>query len=232
MSFEGSNVNKNCPDCGGLGYIYVNKKEAKTCECVRRNNTVSMLAESKLPKKLRNLSLEDWNPKQNHKGEDLDQQQAAFKQKILVMLEKIYDSKRFPHQTLRFKNEDYSSLIFVGEKGSGKSLCLSVICQSAVNNGASVRYFDWYELISSLDRYTEDEEYRQIRDSFYNMDLIVVDNIDYKSEIRSNMVHHLRRFFNHRTNNEKMTILTSTNYSNKQSEITNLTSEAKTITLP
>ena len=166
-----------CEICDGKGYIKINAIEHRTCICVKNKDIYKRYKDSGIPKKLLKHSLEDWNLKQNTLGEDLSPSQVKLKEDAFVMLSKIYDNEKFPFVPAKSGDNIISSIIFSGSKNSGKSLCLSLLAKKAIENGASVKFYDWFDLCTTLERYDNKEELVNTADEFKDNDLICIDGL-------------------------------------------------------
>ena len=198
-----------CEKCNHNGYIHINSVEVVSCECVKKNDFNIKVRDAKIPKKLIKLTLEDWNLKQDRNGGDLSPNQVKNKEKSYLVLRELCDNKAFPRHPIVIDDEPRSSVIFHGPKGSGKTLCLSVLSKRALKYGGLVRFYDWYDLVAILDRYDNRTELDAVVYDFENCDLIAVDNVD-KIEIGNHAKNQLTRLFRKRTNNEMWTIISAT----------------------
>lgn len=188
-------MNKGCEKCEYRGYIYVDRVEVKSCECVKENAIKVEIAKSNIPKRLIKLGLEDWNIKQSAEGEDLPPDQQKKKEKIFKLLETLSDSPRFPFDPI----EESNSVIFYGNQNSGKTLCLTILCKAAIKRGAMVRFYDWYDLVATLERFDNKENLEEILYLFENCDLIAIDGIE-KSDFGNQAKNQLNRIIRKRLN--------------------------------
>jgi DNA replication protein DnaC len=200
---------KGCKNCNYQGFVQVNDHESESCDCIKRNDFKLKIIEAKIPKKLIKLTLEDWNLKQNPNGDDLSPNQIKNKEKAYYLLRSLCDDKSFPRSAISIDGEHTSSVIFSGPKGSGKTLCLSVLAKRALKHGGTVRFYDWYDLTATLDRYDNRNELDSVVYDFENCDLIAIDNVD-KIEIGNHAKNQLTRLFRKRTNNEMWTVISAT----------------------
>ena len=100
-------------------------------------------------------------------------------------------------------------MIFAGNKNSGKSLCLSLLAKKAIENGASVRFYDWFDLCTALDRYDNKEELVDIAYEFTNCNLVCVDGVE-KIDLNNQAKNQLSKLFKIRSNQESWTLVSST----------------------
>lgn len=192
----------DCQICNGRGWILVNEFEAETCVCIKNQYIIKKALEANLPKRLARYSLEDWNLKQNVAGGDLGVNESQIKEKAFKILKQLYDSKQFPFTAININNTHVSSFIFAGGKNSGKSLCLSLLAKKSIIAGADVKYYEWFDLCTSLDRFDNKQELDNILWDFKNCDLICIDGVC-KIDLNNQAKNQLTRLFNMRINNEQ-----------------------------
>lgn len=197
-----------CEKCEYKGYVKINAVEVRACECTKRKDLIRRFKESGLPRKMANISLDDWNHRQDPDGNDLSLEQVETKEKALSYIQKIYNHDKFPFVPVRLNKNLYTSVIFTGPKNSGKSFVGCILGKKAIENGAQVRYYDWTELVTSLDRYDNKVEYEQINYDFSNCDLVFIDSVE---KIDMNLAkNQLSRIFKKRMNNGMWTIVSLT----------------------
>lgn len=197
-----------CDKCEGRGYIHINSVEVATCECTKRNAIYSHFLEAGIPKKLSNFTIEDWNTKQDSSGKDLTPKQISVKKAAFDVVYQIYKNSKFPFSPMNVDGASYSSLILTGPRGSGKSFVLSILAKRAIKQGGAVKYYDWFDLAMSLDRYDNKSELDQIVMDFEEKDLILIDGIE-KITLNNMPKNQLARIFKKRYNDNMLTICTT-----------------------
>ena len=199
-----------CELCDYKGYIQVNTIDYQTCICVKNADIIKRYKKAYIPHRLLRHSLDDWNLKQNVMGEDLSPNQTKIKEAAFSILKKVYDNPKFPFVTAKANDIlNISSMIFAGNKNSGKSLCLSLLAKKAIENGASVRFYDWFDLCTALDRYDNKEELVDIAYEFTNCNLVCVDGVE-KIDLNNQAKNQLSKLFKIRSNQESWTLVSST----------------------
>ena len=199
-----------CELCDYKGYIQVNTIDYQTCICVKNADIIKRYKKAYIPHRLLRHSLDDWNLKQNVMGEDLSPNQTKIKEAAFSILKKVYDNPKFPFVPAKANDIlNISSMIFAGNKNSGKSLCLSLLAKKAIENGASVRFYDWFDLCTALDRYDNKEELVDIAYEFTNCNLVCVDGVE-KIDLNNQAKNQLSKLFKIRSNQESWTLVSST----------------------
>jgi len=200
--------NNGCSVCNYKGYIKINTIEYTTCDCVKNKDLAKRYKDANIPKKLLKLNLEDWNLKQHISGEDLSPNQIKLKENAFLILQKLHNNSRFPFEPLKTFSNLNSNIIFSGGKNCGKSLCLSILSKKAIELGASVKFYDWFDICTSLERYDNKDELNEISYEFTNCDLICIDGIE-KIELNNQAKNHLSKIIKIRLNQDSWTLVSA-----------------------
>ena len=193
-----STENMNQPDLVALGL---------------KNKLEKLYTESGIPKKYQFCSLEtdwskEWSPlgKLTGTAKKRSETVSQFISSYIANLENILSGGGL---RVKFKdsNQIISDLILDGSKSSGKTLLLSLIGQSAIKVGNTVKFVEWVEY---LDRFQSFES-RQANEDFYldclEVDLLIFDSIyDYNISNNKFFIVQLDRLISTRLNKGKVTI--------------------------
>jgi DNA replication protein DnaC len=197
-----------CEKCDYKGYIRTDTYEVKSCSCAKRHDLARRMKEADIPKRMAKVKLEDWNIKQNVVGNDLSPSQIKTKESVYYILSKIYQDPNFPHEPSEINDSTVSSILFEGPADSGKTFCTTILCKKAVVNGALVKFYDWFDLTSGLDRFDNRSEIDALTYYFENCDLIAINGV-VKTDLGTQAKNQLSRLFRKRINNELWTIVSS-----------------------
>ena len=197
-----------CEKCGGRGYIKINDDVVETCECTKKKDLIRRMHEAHIPKRMAKAKLEDWDLKQNAVGEDLSPSQIKCKSYVETVLRTLYDTRDFPFERIKIDDNFYSQTLFTGPEDSGKTFCLSMLCKKAVAKGATVKFYDWFDLTSALDRFDNREELDNLLYNFGHCDLIAINAVA-KVDLGTQAKNQLSRLFRKRTNEELWTLVSS-----------------------
>lgn len=197
-----------CEKCEDKGILMTSTFIAEVCECVKIKNADKLFSLTGIPRKMKNLSLEDWNLKQDQNGDDLKPTQVKSKEAAFKALNAVCNSKEFPLLPISVppgKNK-VTSIVFTGPSESGKSFCLAVLGKNALAKFKTVRYYEWYDLVSILDRFDNRPELDLIVNDFQNKPLILIDGMQ-TADMNNQAKNQLTRLFNYRMNNELWTVV-------------------------
>jgi len=197
---------KGCQKCNFKGYVQINTVEYTTCECAKKRDILKRYKDANIPKKMIKYHLDDWNLKQTAHGEDLSPNQIKLKEQAFSIINKLYEEEKFPYEPIKIDSQLTSSIIFLGSMNSGKSMCLSLLAKKAIEKGASVKFFDWYDLCTTLERYDNKDELAEISYEFSNYHLICIDGIE-KIDFNNQAKNHLSKLAKIRLNQESWILI-------------------------
>jgi len=99
-------------------------------------------------------------------------------------------------------------LVFIGGNSSGKTLLLSLIAQTAINNGSKTLFINWADFLHKYQSYNIAEEDEDLFQAALNCDLLLIDSIrDYDMAGTRNFQVLLDRLITKRDINDKVTIV-------------------------
>ena len=199
-----------CPDCKDTGYI-----GAKRCHCLIQRRLDLAYEQSNLHEVLSEAGFDRFSLEYYRKEKEKDDHLSPYEVATLA-LEK---SRQFTEDF----GKSFQNLCFYGNPGVGKTFLGNCIAKELLDRGYSVVYFTAPGLfdIFEKDRFQRDPEAKALRESIYDVDLLIIDDLG--TEIGSSFTSSVfYETLNERILRKKSTII-STNL--KMSDITDLYSE-------
>lgn len=206
----------SCPTCHGLGG-WTNEQDQYTfCECQKEQMFFNKCIKSGVPRKNLGKSLVDWNLKQDVWGNNLTQNALDKKGEIKLLVERYM--KVLPAVVAgnpikivpKVGNSiNITSLLFEGGQWSGKTLLGTLIAQQAIKHNLKTEFIDWSELYSDLSGFENKDRQTYWSETFANMDMIILDGVDYYEMRNPTLAINLDRVSRSRTKSGKPIVITA-----------------------
>jgi len=173
--------------CDGNGWIQC-ERGVMHCKCYKKNRAEEQLKYSGLEKLKDHYSLQNYEAKT-----DAQQRAKDVSQKYAKALQE----------------GSAEWFLALGQSGAGKTHLCSAICFEALDNGLSVRYAQYREMVMDLKRKVLDEfEYKKTIEKYKNCAVLYLDDL-YKGKITEADINIIYELINYRYNNDKPTIISS-----------------------
>jgi len=206
---------RGCPKCNWREYTVDENGKATCCDCWRKRVIRKLALEAGLPEAYIGRELVDWNLKQDAKGEDLSPLDKKKKNGVKLFMEKYLQfivpiCAGMPLK-LKLGNvyESVTSLLFVGDSASGKTLLACIIAQAALRKGLSVKFLEWSELDAMFSDYDRRDEQNELAEECRRVDVLIIDGITDYGNNHPLFFSQLDRIANIRLNSKRPTILTA-----------------------
>lgn len=183
---EGDERSENhaCRRCKDRGFTINIAGEAEQCPCARDKMYAAEYEKAGIPPVHFHKTFNThWNMHEDAFGDTLGAAARIAKGSVQTFLTAYMAAlpdvvNRIPFK-LKYANrrESVMSLVLVGGTGSGKSLAASIVGQSAIRRGISVKYYDFLEVVSLLREYGNPTEKDEMTAEWAASDLIILDGL-------------------------------------------------------
>lgn len=173
-----------CAECNYTGFVIdpiTNSK--KNCACLLENKRKQLFKLANIPSLYWGKTIQDdWNIKQDGKGNDLGtlQKKSASIRKFLIWyiqnIDNLMNNVAINLFHSKNKKTAIKNLLLHGGYGSGKTFIASVLAQEVIKAGYSVKFYSWTELVYHLNQF-QSAELDQLFEDFKKTNLICIDSI-------------------------------------------------------
>ncbi|WP_122639527.1 ATP-binding protein [Romboutsia sp. Marseille-P6047] len=186
-----------CDKCKDMLFILDND-EATPCSCRSIRIAEDLLKKSGISEAFKEKSFENFNYKVDYQILDAYTKAKTYAQDIIINFK----------QNKRALTKE-SSIIFMGQVGSGKTHLSMAIANSLLNKGISVIYMPFRDIITQVKQNMLDEEYyRKTIDRYKNARILLIDDL-FKGNITKSDINIMFEIINYRYLN-KLPMIIST----------------------
>lgn len=191
-----------CTKCRDMLFI-INDNEATPCECRAIRIAEEMLEKSGISKEFRKKNFENFNY-------SIDRQVLmGYTSAMTYTKEMIKEMISNKKQNKNMKFEKESSIIFMGQVGSGKTHLSLSIANKLLSNGIGVLYMSYREVMTTIKQNMLDESsYKKIVNKYKNAKILLIDDL-FKGNLTKSDINIMFEIINYRYfNNLPMIIST------------------------
>ncbi len=190
---------KLCKNCDNTGWVYKEGSRAvERCECFYSNRKELLLKQAGIPERYKNCRIKNFNVYTRRDGK------VTVNRAISVPCE---FAKKF---VANYPNVE-KGILFTGQCGIGKThLAVAILMEILLTKGASVRFYDWRELMKSIQSsYSVDGvSVNDVLRPAVTCDVLCLDEVVVK-KVSDFFLDTLNVLINKRYNQKKITIITS-----------------------
>lgn len=187
-----------CTKCRDMLFI-INDNEATPCECRAIRIAKEMLEKSGISKEFRKKNFENFNY-------SIDRQVLMGYTSAMTYTKEMISNNQ-QNKNMNFEKE--SSIIFMGQVGSGKTHLSLSIANKLLSNGIGVLYMSYREVMTAIKQNMLDESsYKKIVNKYKNAKILLIDDL-FKGNLTKSDINIMFEIINYRYfNNLPMIIST------------------------